>query len=195
MANFAPSPLLSQERSRIDLDNIPRQNRLVTVKPHPRRIVLHGVSSLSRDDTVIPINEESGVGVVPCRPTGSTVRLNAEKREAEVGSHHLSVSDPTMIALGPNENGTKRSLRERTKATRYLHRSEERYIEDVFSHRVVKTVSCIYQIDRGLVLSNTDRCHPFFGRWTAKKPVGLPQLGVNQLVKRTKKIDRLIIDE
>jgi hypothetical protein len=47
-----------------------------------------------------------------------------------------------------------------------------------------------------LVGVNTDRCHPFLGRGTAKKPIGgTLEVGIEQPMKWRKKIDPLIKDE
>jgi hypothetical protein len=54
---------------------------------------------------------------------------------------------------------------------------------------VVEAVGCIYQVHGSLVSVNTDRCHPFFGGVTAKKPFLPPQASVKQLVKGSEEVD------
>jgi hypothetical protein len=76
-----------------------------------------------------------------------------------------------------------------------LQRSEEGTIEKDLSHFVTKAVSCRYQINRGLAGVDTDRCHPFLGRGTAKKPILRAQVGVHCAVKRCQKVVPLIIDQ
>jgi hypothetical protein len=192
--DFTPLTTPPKEHSGVDLHYVLRANRLGIVEPEPHGVVTSKYLSFGRDDTIVTINEKTRSFVETGRPTSGAVRLKAKEGKGEIGPHHLPVCHSSIAALDPQKRA-KRTLRQQTKATRYLYRSKERGVKNRLRHRVVETVRCTNQINRGLVTADTDRCNPFIGRRSAKKPVGPPEAGVKALVKRAKKVHSLIVDD
>jgi hypothetical protein len=195
MAHDTPPSLRQKKRRRVDLGNVLRSYCLVVVESVPLRVVLHSDHLCGRDESIITVHKITSSLIEPSCPTGSTVRVKTQKREGEIGAHHLPVPDPPDNSLGILKKRIKRSIRQRAYAPRHLHRSEEKRIQHDARNVMRESVSRGHQINRGLVGVDTGRCNPLFGRRTAKKPVLFTQLLIKKLMKRREKVDLLIKDE
>jgi hypothetical protein len=196
VANLSPLTPCLQENCRVELGNFLRHGSLRIVESVPARVVLHYTIQIGTDETVISVDKEPCVTTITSCPGGSKVRVDAEKGEAKVGSHALSVSDSQIVTLEtPKERG-QGTVRQTSYRSRYLHRSEEKTVENGSSHFVTEPVSCGNEVDWSLDLVNTDRADPLLGRGTDKEPIGgTCKMVVNHLVHWCKNIHPLIKNE
>jgi hypothetical protein len=96
VAHHTPPPSPEKKARRVDLGDVLSSNCLVIVESVPKRVVLHGDSSYGRNDTVVSIYEYSSIFIKPAGPESSKVGMKTKEGEGEVGSHHLSVPNPTV---------------------------------------------------------------------------------------------------